>query len=341
MRRIQFAGSNPVAELQAHIRQHRFLDSGVEIRDLYFKVFVLQHVLTEGPCSLRDLIKELRVYVRPDPERENTCVATLLYIRHDFIRITRPNGGQSISQENNNERARAFLHARLQCGLQGISNGGAANRFQISNEIRRALSMFGISLTQFAEKRFRLGRKSDNLEAIVCLQILNAELQRLFRLLQFAARHRPRGIDDEDDVFGSRLGFFRNCRRGQKQEVTIFSARFVCDQAQTDIAFFGAINELEICIRFLVLGFVTNDRAIGSVSFNFNLVARRINRSERLLRFYFDLHAQAPNRLRGKLLRAQRIAVSQRPGIGAQQFGVGNFDWLATAWFDWKYADLK
>src|SRR4030095_10150171 len=138
--------------------------------------------------------------------------------------------------KNNDEWTLALFSARLERSLQGISNGGAANRLQISNEIRRALLMFGISLTQFAKKRFRLGRKPDDLEAIICVQILDTELQSLFRLLQFGARHRARGIDDKEHVLGSRLGLFRNCRRGQKQEVTIFAARFVCDEAQTDIA---------------------------------------------------------------------------------------------------------
>ena len=90
------------------------------------------------------------------------------------------------------------------------------------------------------------------------------------------------------------------------------------DQTQADITRFRVINELEIRLGFFILRFIANHGAIGAVPFDFDLVTWRINRSEWLLRFHFYFYTQALDRLRGKFLRAQRVAVGHCAGVRTQ-----------------------
>jgi hypothetical protein len=130
------------------------------------------------------------------------------------------------------------------------------NRLQISNEIRRALSMFENQPHSVCRKAIPPRSKIDDLEAI-SVSNSRRRIAAPFRLLQFGARHRARGIDDEDHVLWEQVGLFRNCRRGQKQEVTIFAARFVRDEALDRYRVFPSYKRAGNRIRFLVLGLVT------------------------------------------------------------------------------------
>ena len=64
--------------------------------------------------------------------------------------------------------------------------------------------------TRLLEKRLGLGRKPDNLEPVVSVEVFDAKFQRFLRLLHLRAGHRAGGVDDEDDVLGRGLRFFAN-----------------------------------------------------------------------------------------------------------------------------------
>src|SRR5439155_14768946 len=72
-----------------------------------------------------------------------------------------------------------------------------------------------------------------------------------------------------------------------------------------------------------------------------HVMAWRINGIKRALRLDLDLEAYVWNRLGGKLLRVQRIAVTDQARIRLEQLAVGERHTLLRARFDREDADLE
>jgi hypothetical protein len=159
-----------------------------------------------------------------------------------FVRFA--DGGTAIGKEDDDERAGvvpAILIAKRQGFFQRLINRGAADGFQILDELFGFVAMAGVGGDEFVEQRFNFSREPHDFKAVAGVQILHAELQRLFGLIEFLAGHRPRGVEHEDNILG-RDAFFLNihARRRQQQEIAVVRTGLVRDEVDADSSFSGA-----------------------------------------------------------------------------------------------------
>ena len=233
-RGIELRHAHVAGEFERRIRQHRVFDLGEERRDLHFEVFLGQHVLAEGARVLGNPVEQMGVHIGADAEAEDAGAVFVQArdILDDLFLVRRADGGPTVREENHDKRSPALGRDALprvladpQVGptiaqrerfLERLVNRRAADGFQFLDKLIRLVAVRFCRRHQLVEQRFDFGRKTDDLEAVAAVQIRDAELERLFGLIQLLAGHRTRSIEDESHVLGDDLLVFRlHARRNQ------------------------------------------------------------------------------------------------------------------------------
>ena len=286
----------------------------------------------------------MRVHVVADAEAEHAHVALAgaRDICHDVVLARVAHGRASVREEDDEVRPVTFLGPQRERLLQRVINGRAAERLQILDERLRLRAAFLRDLHHLVEERLDLRGETQHLEAVAVVQVLHAERQRLLRLLQLRARHRSRCIEHEHHVLRNHLRVLRvRTRRREQQEVTVLTARPVGQQIQPDVILLLREENLKVRVRLHVARLVSDHRLVPAAALDLHLVAGRIDRLERALRFQIELDAHVLHRLRGELVRVQRQDEVHQPGVGLEQLRVGERDAFPAVRLDGEDADLE
>src|SRR5258706_4096743 len=236
----------------------RLFDLGIEVGDLYFDVFVRQHVLTEGFGFFRDFVQQMRVYIGANAEAEDARVGFIRF-RHgvdDLVLVGEADGGEAVGEKDYDIGTIQLVRTNRDRFPQGVIDGGASHWFELLYEVPGAGTTVVRNISQLVEKRLDLRRKAHDLKAVVAVEIINTEEERLFGLFQFVAGHGTGGIQNERNILRddfSVLDF--GAGRGEQDKITIFSGGLERHETDTEIRIFLRVEQLEIGIGFYIDAF--------------------------------------------------------------------------------------
>ncbi len=311
-----------------------------EARDLDLDVLLGQHVLAGRPGRLRQTVEEVGVHVGPDPEGEDPQRPPFPVpcdLGEDLVLVRGADRGPPVREEHDQVRSLA-----LRLGL-GRSHGGgerlvdrrSPNRLERRHELEGALAVRLRGGNQTLEEGLWLRREAHQLEAVVGVQVGEAEAERALGLLELAALcHRPGSVEHEHDVLRDHAGRTRR-RGGQEQEVAVGPVFAVAEQAEADLrAGCGREEELEVGVGRNAFGLPGDQRARGAVALDLDLVRGRIEGLERILRLERHRNGDSLDRPRGEAFGVEGIEVLDEAALGAQDLRVAELDALLRMGLD-------
>jgi len=203
-----------------------------------------------------------------------------------------------------------------------------------------------VSRRELAKQRLRLGREAHQLEAVGGAQVLQAETQRLARLVQLVPiGHRARRIEHEHHILGNgRAGLHGAGRRGQQEEVAAgpIASVAVRQQVEADIMrILRGEEQLEVRVGAGIAGLETDHRVLRAVARDLDGVTRRVQRRDRPAARQIHLDRDCLDRGGRELLRVQRIGVRHEAIVAAQQLRVLELNPLLAQRLNWEDADLE
>ena len=226
--------------------------------------------------------------------------------------------------------------------MQGIVNGGGAGGLEALDEILRLVAVGLGGVGEFVKQRFHFRGEADNFKAVAVVQVFHAELERLLCLGDFFAGHGAGSVQHKRHVLQHHLAL-RGLHpgRSQEQEIAVLAARFVGEQVQAEVLRFRRKVEREIGVWLDIGGLVTDGGFVGSVAFDLDRMAGRIDGFEGLFGFQVHFDADVLDRFGGKLLRVEGIDIADHPGVGGEHLGIGKGDALAAVWLDGENAHFE
>ena len=277
----------------------------------------------------------MRIDVGADAEGEDADVGTLglLHLLDQRIFAGFTDGGQPVGEEDHQvwaARDRPGGAAQRHRLVQRLADGGAADRLEPGDEFIRLRQVRLVRRHQGIEDRFGLGRKPDDLETVVFIQVRQAEAQGLFRLVQLGSDHRARGIEDKADVLRLRFYLDRgHARRCQQHEIAVGARLAAAQQIYAERIRLAREDDLEIAVRPRIPGLEADDRPGGAIAPHIGGVAGTVDALQRRRTIDGHLDRDILDRHRAEFLGVERIDVFDQPGIILQQLGVLDLDLLA------------
>ena len=154
----------------------------------------------------------------------------------DLHRIAHAGRGNPVGHEDDHARAIAFRRHRQRVLQRGVDVGAAprAERIREAHRLPHVLRARGPELVGEGIERVAEG---DHREAILGVQIREAALERIARLVDLArVPHRAAGVEDEEDVLVDDVLRARQfLGRGEQEEVAaLFALRLEGHEGETE-----------------------------------------------------------------------------------------------------------
>ena len=225
---------------------------------------------------------------------------------------------------------------------QGIVNRRGAVGLEVLDEILRLGAVGRGSVPQLVKQRFHFRGEPHQFKTIAFVQILHAELQRLFRLGDLLAGHRAGGIQHKHHVFQHHLALLHiHPGRSQEQEIAVFAGRFIGQQVQANLILLRREVERKVGVGLDIGRLESNGGPVRPVASDLDGMAGRIDGFEGLFGFKLHFDAHVLDRLGGKFFGVERIDVADQAAIGREHLGIGKGDALVAVWLDGENPHLE
>ncbi len=167
-------------------------------------------VLAESACFFGDLVEEVGIDVSANTKIEDSGLKTgFTELVGDFLDdVVLPglsNRGAAIGEEEHLCQAIALFALvinRFQGCAKGFINGGTAGSPELFHKTEGFLLVLFIGNFEFVEQRFGFGGKTNDVETVIGVEALDAELHGFLGLLHFLPIHGTGGIENKEDIFG-------------------------------------------------------------------------------------------------------------------------------------------
>ncbi|OPZ80408.1 MAG: hypothetical protein BWY77_01090 [bacterium ADurb.Bin431] len=222
----------------------------------------------------------------------------------------------------------------LQGQIEGLGQGGAADRPQPLDEFIRPADAGLRGRPQRVEEGLRLGREADDLEAVALREIRQAVVQGLFRLRHFRFfGHRSRGVEDKNQILGEEAPGGDVGPRGQhEEEAPLLAAVLEGEQAAVDrLAAGRAEEELEIGIRLDRLFLIADHSVTGVAAADLHLMAGGVDRADGFRVRDVHFNRNAVERGGRVFLGVEGIEVLDQAVVALQQLGIAQADVFFSA----------
>jgi hypothetical protein len=158
-------------------------------------------------------------------------------------------GGHPVGEEHHHPR-RAPARGHREGLAQRGRDGRAAAGVEAVDEAQRALPVVGRGRERLLREGLHVGAEAQDVEGVVGVEPLDPGAQGLARVLHLLARHRARGVDDEEDVLADDLALGGSVRGASIMRKYPSSPGGRCvSTREPDVAVGDRVEEVEIAVE--------------------------------------------------------------------------------------------